>query len=67
MTILTIILWFDHINYNKSNLINFYTYNRSALGIDKALEEMQDNKGELYDPAAADACLRLFKEREFRF
>ncbi len=40
---------------------------RPALGIDKALEEITQNKGVLYDETAVDACVRLFKEREFQF
>ena len=39
---------------------------RPALGIDKALEEIEKNKGALYDILAADACLRLFKEKDFK-
>jgi PAS domain S-box-containing protein/putative nucleotidyltransferase with HDIG domain len=38
---------------------------RPSLGIDRALEEISEKKGTLYDPAAADACLRLFKEKGF--
>ena len=40
---------------------------RPALGIDKALEEIQRNRGVLYDAEAADACLRVFREGTFRF
>ena len=40
---------------------------RSALGIDKALEEISKNKGVLYDPGAADTCLRLFAKGRFEF
>ena len=40
---------------------------RPALGIDKALEEITQNKGTLYDPEVVDACLRLFKEKGFKF
>jgi PAS domain S-box-containing protein len=40
---------------------------RSALGVDKALEEILRNKGTLYDPRAVDACLRLFAEKGFTF
>lgn len=40
---------------------------RPALGIDKALEEILKNRGILYDPEAADACLKLFKEKKFQF
>ena len=39
---------------------------RPALGIEKALEEIEKNKGVLYDLLAADACLRLFKEKGFK-
>ncbi len=35
---------------------------RPALGIDKALEEIQTHRGTLYDPDAVDACLELFAE-----
>lgn len=40
---------------------------RPALGIDKALEEISQNKGILYDIKVVDACLKLFKEKEFKF
>ena len=40
---------------------------RPALGIEKALEEITQNKGILYDPEVVDICLSLFKEREFKF
>ncbi|UCG14839.1 MAG: HD-GYP domain-containing protein [Deltaproteobacteria bacterium] len=40
---------------------------RPALGIDKALEEVSDNRDILYDPEVVDACLRLFRLRNFRF
>jgi len=40
---------------------------RPALGIDKALEEITQNKGILYDPEAVDVCLKLFKEKGFKF
>jgi PAS domain S-box-containing protein len=39
---------------------------RPALGINAALEEIEKNKGTLYDADAADACIRLFRERGFR-
>jgi len=38
---------------------------RSALGIDKALEEITRNKGILYDPEMVDHCVRLFTEKGF--
>ncbi|GAH92910.1 unnamed protein product, partial [marine sediment metagenome] len=40
---------------------------RPALGIDKALEEITQNRGVLYDPEVVDACLKLFKEKGFKF
>lgn len=40
---------------------------RAALGIDKALEEIEDGKGKRYDPDVVDACLRLLKDKKFRF
>ena len=40
---------------------------RAALGIEKALEEISQNKGILYDPEVVDACLKLFKEKGFKF
>ena len=40
---------------------------RPALGIDKALEEISINKGKFYDTEAANACLRIFKDKEFEF
>ncbi len=35
---------------------------RPALGIEKALAEIRSNRGTLYDPGAADACLAYFNE-----
>ena len=40
---------------------------RPALGIDKALEEILNNKGVLYDPDVVDACLKVFTEKGFKF
>jgi len=40
---------------------------RAALGIDKALEEISQNKGVLYDSKAVDACLTLFRNKKFEF
>jgi HD-GYP domain-containing protein (c-di-GMP phosphodiesterase class II) len=39
---------------------------RPALGIDAALEEISKNRGSFYDPDAVDACLRLFKDKDFK-
>jgi len=40
---------------------------RPALGIDKALEEISQKRGRLYDPEVVDACLKLFAEKGFKF
>lgn len=40
---------------------------RSALGINKALEEISINRGILYVPEVVDACIKLFKEKDFKF
>ena len=40
---------------------------RPARGLEKALEEIAQNKGKLYDPKVVDACLRLFAEGRFKF
>jgi putative nucleotidyltransferase with HDIG domain len=39
---------------------------RQALGIEAALEEIEKNKGILYDDVVADACLRLFREKDYK-
>ena len=40
---------------------------RPALGIDQALDEILKNSDILYDPKVADACFKLFHEKEFSF
>ena len=40
---------------------------RPALSIDKVLEEISQNRGDLYAPEVVDACLKLFTEKGFRF
>lgn len=40
---------------------------RPAMGIEKALEEIEVNRWILYEPAAVDACLRLFRQQRYRF
>jgi HD-GYP domain-containing protein (c-di-GMP phosphodiesterase class II) len=39
---------------------------RPGLGINKALEEIEKNRGVLYENTIADACLRLFREKGFK-
>jgi HD-GYP domain-containing protein (c-di-GMP phosphodiesterase class II) len=40
---------------------------RPARGVEAALNEIAAGKGTLYDPNAADACIRLFREGRFEF
>jgi PAS domain S-box-containing protein len=40
---------------------------RPALGLAAALEEIEKQRGILYDPAVVDVCLTLFKEKGFVF
>jgi PAS domain S-box-containing protein len=40
---------------------------RPALGIDVALEEIEKNKGILYDAGVVDICVKLFREKGFDF
>jgi HD-GYP domain-containing protein (c-di-GMP phosphodiesterase class II) len=39
---------------------------RPALGIDAALEEIEKNRGLLYDSHVVDACLRVFREKGYQ-
>jgi len=38
---------------------------RPALGIDRALEEIENGSGKLFDPKVVAACISVFKERGF--
>lgn len=38
---------------------------RPALGLDVALQEIETQRGTLYDPNVVDSCLRLLKERHY--
>lgn len=40
---------------------------RPAMGIQKALEELEKNKGKLYDENIVNTCLKLFQEDNFEF
>jgi HD-GYP domain-containing protein (c-di-GMP phosphodiesterase class II) len=40
---------------------------RPALGIEAALEEIEKNKGILYDSVVVDACLKLFRQKNYQF
>lgn len=39
---------------------------RAALGIEKALAEIEHGRGTAFDPNAVDACLRLFRDKHFQ-
>lgn len=40
---------------------------RPALGIDRALEEISEKKGILYDPEVVDACTSVFSQNGYAF
>lgn len=40
---------------------------RTGLGLESALAEIEKNSGLLYDPVVVDACLSLFRNKEFAF
>jgi len=40
---------------------------RASLGIDFALEKMEKGRGKHFDPDVVDACLRLFREKNYQF
>ncbi len=39
---------------------------RAAIGLDAALKIVEDGRGILFDEAVVDACLRLFKEKNYQ-
>jgi PAS domain S-box-containing protein len=39
---------------------------RGGKGLDAALDEIAAGRGKRFDPAVADACLKLFREQNFR-
>lgn len=43
-----------------------HRYHRPALGIEIALEEIEKNKGTLYDACVVNSCLRLFREKGYK-
>ncbi len=40
---------------------------RAGLGEEKALEEIEQNSGRLYDPDISVICMKLFHEKNFKF
>lgn len=39
---------------------------RASLGIEEALQEIEKNKGILYDETVVNACLKLFREKDYK-
>ena len=48
------------------SLFKSTTVSARSLGIEKALEEISQNRGILYDPNVVDACLKLFRKKGFK-
>lgn len=52
-----------------ADVVEAMTYHRpyrEALGLDAALDEINKNKGILYDPEVVDACISIFLEKGFK-
>ena len=52
---------------NVVEAMSSYKSYRPALSIDEALAEIIENKNILFDPEVVEACLKLFKEKGFKF
>ena len=52
---------------NVVEAMSSYKSYRPSLSIDEALAEISKNKNILFDPEVVDVCLRLFKEKGFKF
>ncbi len=52
---------------NVVEAMSSYKSYRPALSIDEALAEISKYENILFDPEVVDACLKLFKEKEFKF
>jgi len=52
---------------NVVEAMSSYKSYRPALSIDEALAEISKNKNILFDPEVVDTCLKLFKEKDFKF
>jgi HD-GYP domain-containing protein (c-di-GMP phosphodiesterase class II) len=40
---------------------------RPSLGIDEALKEISEKRNVVYDPQIVDACMSLFRDKNFKF
>jgi len=52
---------------NVVEAMSSYKSYRPALSIDEALAEIAENKNVLFDPEVVDTCIKLFKEKGFKF
>jgi HD-GYP domain-containing protein (c-di-GMP phosphodiesterase class II) len=52
---------------NVVEAMSSYKSYRPALSIDEALAEIIENKNILFDPKVVDTCIKLFKEKNFKF
>ena len=52
---------------NVVEAMSSYKSYRPALSIDEALAEIVKNKNILFDPEVVDTCIKLFKEKDFKF
>lgn len=52
---------------NVVEAMTSYRSYRPAISIDKSLAEISKNKNILFDPEVVDACIKLFKEKSFKF
>ena len=52
---------------NVVEAMSSYKSYRPALSIDEALVEISNNKNILFDPEVVDTCIKLFKEKDFKF
>jgi HD-GYP domain-containing protein (c-di-GMP phosphodiesterase class II) len=47
--------------------MTFHRPYRAALGIEMALQEITKYRGILYDADSVDACVKLIREKKFKF
>jgi len=52
---------------NVAEAMSSYKSYRPALSIGEALAEISRNKNILFDPEVVNACIKLFKEKDFKF
>jgi len=52
---------------NVVEAMSSYKSYRPALSFDEALTEISKNKNILFDPEVVDTCIKLFKEKDFKF